>query len=473
MRSILVCPSLYVEQNLGKSLERQQIAILTIDHTSDSTMEFLLNGTRLAEEYFCKSALKPEFLSIVSNRLVKEALVIARWESRSKGVVSFDDAILSDLIRLNGALASGQFNRAVFFTPVYHHRHTFMVDIVCDYLGIERVYLYPNQVNGDLLPLIIEKGGIENRKLLRVNGTSSKVDIFDFIERCELSKKPASYERDNLEIGFYQSAFFAVLYCFYRSLKAKFTSNEMLRYYSKLGFFNECKLIIQQKRFVNDYKKIQKSKIKDIVFNKSIIIASHTQPEASSVPEGGLVKSHVELIIRLKSQGFVGDVYYKEHPASFRFFDKYVGPTKAGQFRYPNYITQLSQFGVNFLCLSSNLLTSVSGKYPMIITMTGTIALERALLGLRTIVTGYPWFIACPGVMHIDKVEFTNGEFNQDWLKPDSLLASEARAYIETCLSESGIPNPEGIGNLHPYENKQDTASFYQALEAICQGDLM
>ena len=182
------------------------------------------------------------------------------------------------------------------------------------------------------------------------------------------------------------------------------------------------------------------------------------------------MRTHAELVISLKEQGFFGDIYYKEHPASLRYFDKYVGPTKSGQYRYANYVPLLQDYGVKFLRGDSNMLSLKSDESPFIITMTGTIALERALLGLRTIVTGYPWFINCPGVIHIKDANFSkDGLVRKSWLKPDSELASEARIFIQQCLSESGVPNPEGIGNLHPHEDEAMYVEYYEALIQICK----
>jgi hypothetical protein len=474
MRSILVCPSFCVEECLGKRLGCDDLSVVSVDYNTDGESEFFFNRESLSRKPISALSVSSGFLSFVSERLRKDDLVLARWEQRSNNIVDFNDAVLADLIRLHEALFSNKYNRAVFFTPIYHHRHTFLIDVVCDFLSIKRVFLYPNQVNGDLLPLIIEKAGVENRRLLKVKRAVKKVDISDFVERCKLSKKPVTFERDNLESGIYQSVFLAVLFCIYRFLKAKFSGNKALRYYAKLGLVNEISLLFRQRRFVTEYKKIRKWSLDTIKFDRSILIAAHTQPEASSVPEGGLVRTHAELAIRLKEQGFFGDIYYKEHPASLRYFDKYVGPTKSGQYRYANYVSSLQDYGIRFLRGDSNMLSLRSGESPLVITMTGTVALERALLGLRTIVTGYPWFIACPGVVHIKDADFgDDGLVRESWLKPDLELASEARLFIQQCLSESGIPNPEGIGNLHSYEDELMRLEYHEALIQICKGELV
>jgi len=466
----LVCPSFPVEECLGKRFGCDELSVISVDYDTDGNFLFFLNREILSNKLISELSLSPGFLSFISDRLAKDDFVIARWEQRSNNSVDFNDTLLADLIRLHEALSANKYNRAVFFTPIYHHRHTFLIDIVCDFLGIERVYLYPNQVNGDLLPLIFEKAGVENRKLLKVKRAEQKVDISAFVERCELSKKPITYERDNLESGIYQSVFFAILFCIYRSLKAKLSTNKALLYYSKLGLVNEILLMFRQRIFVKQYKKIRKWSLDNITFDRSIVIAAHTQPEASSAPEGGLVRTHVEQAISLKERGFCGDIYYKEHPASFRYFDKYVGPTKSGQYRYANYISSLQDYGIRFLRGDSNMLSLRSGESPLVITMTGTIALERALLGLRTIVTGYPWFIACPGVIHIEDACFNDdGLACKSWFKPDFELATEARLFIQGCLAESGIPNPEGIGNLHPYEDEAMRIEYYDALIKICK----
>ena len=246
----------------------------------------------------------------------------------------------------------------------------------------------------------------------------------------------------------------------------------MMKYYNRLGLLSDVYLLAQQRKFATKFKRLQKEEIEEIDVWSSLVIAAHTQPEASTVPEGGSIRTHYEVVVALREKGFKGQIYYKEHPASLRFFDKYVGPTRSGQYRYPQYIDFLINSGVKFLSAKSKLYFDREAISPVVVTMTGTIALERALLGLRTIVTGHPWFRECPGIVQLRELDFyDSGIVPEDWFRADPKIAAQAKVFVERILLECSFPNPEGIGNLHPYEDSDANASFLSAIEDLLMAD--
>lgn len=473
MDAIFVDPSHSFSKTVTDSaVDGMQVSILRVDFDSKGNPSYKLNNS---EHLSLDSNFNLiNFINFIESRLGKEYLINYRWEGCEFNSVESRCSVLSELITIYKLLKSKEYSRAIFFTPVYHHRHTFFIDIVCDFLNVARIYLYPNQIDGRLLPLIIKNGGIESRAILKIRSLHAfdMSSIDSFIARANSAKKVETYEKDNLESTFYKSFLIAFIYVFFRAFKAFFSSKNSLKYYSKLGVFGELYLLTRQNSFIKDFFNSTRYNLRDTNFHNAIVVAAHTQPEASSVPEGGCIKTHIDMIALFRESGFVGDLLYKEHPASFRYFDKYVGPTKSGLYRYKGYLSSLKSFDVKLINTDCNLLLSKDGCYPLVATMTGTIALERALLGLRTIVTGHPWFFECPGIIPIDDVDFSRNAFPTDWLVPDPVLANEAKHFIYSTLSLSGFANPEGIGNLHPYSSDSAHSEFFNSLMLICKCSL-
>ena len=79
------------------------------------------------------------------------------------------------------------------------------------------------------------------------------------------------------------------------------------------------------------------------------------------------------------------------------------------------------------------------------ITITGTIAIERSLLGLHTLVFGNPWYKGLPGTIHINDIT-TLCDIPAAWISPCEKIANEARSFLESRLSFNTITNAAGIG---------------------------
>ena len=82
----------------------------------------------------------------------------------------------------------------------------------------------------------------------------------------------------------------------------------------------------------------------------------------------------------------------------------------------------------------------------MPITVSGTLALERSLAGLYTIVTGYPWYKGLPGTINLSEIKSLS-QIDQDWKKQDPELAEKATEFLKKLLNRKTILNALGIGS--------------------------
>jgi len=79
------------------------------------------------------------------------------------------------------------------------------------------------------------------------------------------------------------------------------------------------------------------------------------------------------------------------------------------------------------------------------VTITGSVAVERALNGLHTIVTGYPWYLGLPGVIHLNDIKDLNN-LSADLLEFDENIALSAHQFLVSLLSKKTLTNATGIG---------------------------
>jgi hypothetical protein len=127
------------------------------------------------------------------------------------------------------------------------------------------------------------------------------------------------------------------------------------------------------------------------------------EPERTSNPDGGDFYEAMDALIALRE--FVPAevaIFVKEHPS------QYSAKLKGFQGRSPLHyqaIAQLSNVQLVDIGVPSSTLVERS---EFVACITGTAALEAALIGRRSVVFGSPWFYQLPGVHHFDTLtDFT------------------------------------------------------------------
>ena len=78
-------------------------------------------------------------------------------------------------------------------------------------------------------------------------------------------------------------------------------------------------------------------------------------------------------------------------------------------------------------------------------TITGTIAIERSLLGMTTIVAGQPWYKGIPGTISIDELQ--SDFINNLPPRPNDQIAIKAKDFLIKKLSKNYLPQLPEIVN--------------------------
>ena len=124
---------------------------------------------------------------------------------------------------------------------------------------------------------------------------------------------------------------------------------------------------------------------------------------------------------------------------------------------YLNYLSKLKVVVVDYsfpLEIENNL----SEKY-LPITITGTIAIERSLVGLKTIVCGEPLYEGLPGTIHINNITDKKMISDMD-LKRDKQIAKKAKDFLKSMMNNNTIVNPFGIATGIKAKANQEFMNF-------------
>jgi hypothetical protein len=381
------------------------------------------------------------------------------------------------ILKLKSCFKKYKIKTALFHTGVPHHIDTSLLTIACSDLGIPQIFLYAIVLDCRLLPLIQEKT-IFDRKPVGVNVSNIKYEncTYDFLQNRISGNVPKrTTEVSTLKTNYYYAFFKIALMYFKKSLRSYILPNmndiSWLHFFKEISFLDAIKIVKKQREYVASYKKAKLNLHDSLQFINSneakIIIAAHYQPEATTFPEGGEYTNHIEIIHKLRSLGYKGKLGYKEHPATAMYVDEIVGLTRVGVYRSNSYLDML--IDLNCVILNETAALTLSDKTIfryLPVTITGTIALERSLAGLHTIVTGQSWYNGMPGLIHISELKSLDN-LEDKWMIPDTELAEAAKDFLCRRLNNKTLINVPGIGSGIPLTGAEEIAIFQKEITSL------
>lgn len=400
-----------------------------------------------------------------------------RWVTDAFNYENTRTETLHLILKLESCLKKYRVEVALFHTGVPHHIDTSLLALACSFLGIPQIFLYSNVIDGRLLPLKQEKT-IFDRKPLGIN--LSNIDYGDsindfFQNRISGNAPKLNTKVSKLKKNYYYSFFKIALLYSKKNLKRYVTPDRnnvsWLHFLKDISFLDALKIIRIQREYISSYKKAKLNFHNSLRFINSdeskIIIAAHYQPEATTFPEGGEYGNHIEIIHKLRSLGYTGEIGYKEHPATAMYIDDIIGLTRVGIYRSKNYLNILIDLGCVLLNETTTLGLSTETAFRYLpVTITGTIALERSLAGLHTIVTGQPWFNGMPGIIHISELKSLNN-LEDKWMIPDVRLAEATKEFLCKILNNRTLTNVPGIGSGIPLTDSEKIDNFQKEIRSL------
>jgi len=422
----------------------------------DQGWSIMINGSRnnVAIDHFQPVGYSNEFNTVLSE-LRNNMPTISRWNSRGDTYEQLLRRSARQVLCIATGLKSYSISKCIVSTGVNHHLDSTILELAGRLASIPRVYLYVNNISGRLLPLI-QSEDISSRRGLgnEISNYDASNDVLEFSSRARQNHAPLIGGLIlKTDVTNYYRAVLLSIYFDLRSLlglvKAILFGNKIAKHdytytTGSYPFQNINQVIAQHQGLLYYEKNISKVPVSGKKGVKLIIMA-HFQPEATSFPEGGSLWNHIDIVYKLRSLGYKESLYYKEHFASSLYFTS-IGATQVGAYRDIHYYKHLESLNCLFVRdIEGEKYGGSKCQEYVPVTITGSVAVERALNGLCTIVTGYPWYMGLPGVIHINDITDLNNlspdllEFNQD-------IATDAHQFLVSLLSKKTLTNATGIG---------------------------
>jgi hypothetical protein len=394
--------------------------------------------------------------------------IILRWNSLGDDFELNLRKAAHKIIQIADLLKKYKINKCLVSTGVYHHLDTLIIDLACRLINIPRIYFYINNITGRLIP-IIQYGNITTRKSLNLDITNNncKNDIINFKNRAINNASPLiGGQFLKTDILQYRKAIYSATYFYIKSIAINFFKLFISKKDSECSNFNYpfqyIKQVVNQKRAL-DFLNSNLS-IVDVSnsHNLKLLILAHYQPEATSFPEGHKLWNHIDIAFKLRQLGYEHTIYYKEHLANRIYFTSF-GPSQVGSYRDIGYYKSLTKLNCKFIKDTSTYKYGGANCEKFLpVTITGTVAVERALNGLHTIITGHPWYKGMPGVIHIDDIELIN-QLPKNYLTKNDQIADAALNFLNNMLTNKTVTNSFGIG----IDGKFDKSKFNDFVSEI------
>lgn len=182
----------------------------------------------------------------------------------------------------------------------------------------------------------------------------------------------------------------------------------------------------------------------DLKLPKYVYFPMPYEPERTSLPDGGDFYEAMDALLALRE--YLPDevhIFVKEHPSQFA--RKLSGHKGRSPFSY-QVIDQLHNVKLVDISVPSSKLTE---NAQFVCVITGTAALEAALIGSKGVVFGTPWFYDLPGVYLFDKLP----SFEKFMKLSNSGVDAISKA-AKVSIDKFGIPGTISVSQHNYYKQK-------------------
>lgn len=378
----------------------------------------------------------------IRNLVTSMQLVLERWLRGMSDLDILRNNIIINIAKIKQFLKKHNVEKTIFYSASPHHVETAIISCCVSSLNIPE-YFFKKHCFGALMI----KGSVlfSKRSIPQFSQTDYNLndEISNFVSNLSLNLPPkkTGQKRNWWKKNFLICLGFGIIITLreYYILLFKDIDKICLKQHTFKRVFYD---MLNQKKFIKNYYQKELKNINIDEYNGGIIIIAHMQPEATVVPEGGMYSSNLDLILKFRSLGFKKDIFYKEHNGSLHYFNHSVGPTGVGGYRSKKYLNDLFSLNVKLLPINKYISKNTSN---WIATITGTVAIERSLLGLKTIVAGEPWYKGLPGTISIN--EITLDQLNEIPPKPDLKISEDARLFLISKMNRNYLPQLPEIVN--------------------------
>lgn len=192
--------------------------------------------------------------------------------------------------------------------------------------------------------------------------------------------------------NFFKEDLLRILKDYYHTIKMKF--NKKYNHINPYILSPITKEKIRKNRRLNLYRSSKNLSSNNVSLDKKFVyFALHYEPERTTNPDGGVF--HDQFIAIQKLRKFVPsniEIIVKEHPTQFMQIER--GPKGRSPLFY-NLIKSIK--GVTLISSSYDSM-ELQKKSEFVATITGSIAIESAIMGKQALIFGNAWFMGCPNI---------------------------------------------------------------------------
>jgi hypothetical protein len=342
-------------------------------------------------------------LIAIINNMIDE---IHRWEIPcGVSLVDIRESLYPLAQGYMGLLSKSRITHVIQTFNITHHACDTLFKKICLLMGVDYISLYTPSIQG------FEDFKVPLRETL---------DGYRSIIKTRIKRSPWQKLRVFDELSYYQESLFKSDFAcisgmdkpsingpsFLNTKAPILPADQYLASKPQIFGISGCyshqlhdKIAWNRKRIKEAYEYYNKKTVSfpDRISPGSLLIAAHYQPEATVYAESPIIKSHAQMLMALRCLGHRDTIYYKEHPAVFIPVDEKLQQENfSGIYRDVSYYNNLERMGVRFLDPFIPLRT-VNNFFEFVATLTGSIAIERSLMGQKTLVLGDPWYGRLPG----------------------------------------------------------------------------
>ena len=389
----------------------------------------------------------------IKEHLLKAYPLIDRWVSSSQSVSTTIGLMLEYTVTLIQIIGNHSPHVALLETGAPHHLDTYCLDVALNYLDINSYYLYGNGIDGRCLVV----NGIKKKIVVRISDYSAETAINEYVEKI---KNNATYVPDDsiqsLSFFLHKSLVYAIyLYVRYSisRLRQRLISKQSKSTQSKITLkFSSFKLFDVISIF-NEHNKYRKLLLMTKAFQVSqiqsgdVVYVGHCMPEATNFPDSINYPDEIDVLIDLKNRFPESKIYYREHPA-IELFSEFGHIHFQGLHKNLKFYEQIKNLGIEIVPPSMHI-SEIRKQGCLFATKTGRVAVENSILGISTIIYGYPFYgIDLPLTFHISKIPLRTTSLDIKALSSSIINpAYEVEKYLTNMFSGS-IENPGiSIGN--------------------------
>lgn len=242
----------------------------------------------------------------------------------------------------------------------------------------------------------------------------------------------------------------------------KHNSNNLIRnLYNPINPYNLnffTRLFIQLKRKNNIRKAIFKQKNEFDLNEKFIYFPLHFEPERTTNPDGDFFQDQLIAILKLRSA--VPDnifIYVKEHPSQLLMADD------GSRGRSPVFYNILGNIkNVKFLSPEENSIELINHSL-FTSTICGSVSLESAIIGKKSIIFGSCWFDGCPNIYKWNK----NFDYHK-FINSPIFSVDEIQKFILNKKRLYTIPGFQNFSKMLYFKNYNNNEFYKNQLNAIC-----